>query len=662
MAVGAFSRIFSAETVRNPDGPSGFLTVWLKLSALAGGLVFGLSTTALAIEPPGAAAPAPAAAKASAKPLRTKGTGPTRAEGACTKSESWVFGPAIPVDRQESYESLVDRDMKPAQGFAEGLALRSSATEAETRTFGEFWVSRSLLEAKLFHIAFDGFTVIAAREPEESTAGVQLAALECLLQIQGKYPAFALPKAVAARLPELQVFARTPAQKEVVWTASGAHLRDLVASGGGAQSLEPALALLASSGIHERLGRAIWAARRGDHSVVIRELDQFLLHPAIPPLLKRFVDPARILVSRAYYSTGRFDQAAAQLRQVTKSSNELANSLQELAWAFLLNERYAETIGTAMNLEAGGLRHTFAPEAGMVMAMALNELCQYPESVRSVQLLRKHYEAPYQWLNSWATSAKDGKRRNLYPLAVEYLRKAGTTPQKIASEWVRSPLVISSQEELNLVFDERDSQLSLARSAVVEQRRIGNEIVRLARDLKPRLIAHKPRSGRSDDLPPTVRADLEKVYSFVAQFRRLQQAAPTWMAVLGNYKRKASSLEKVLMARINQDLENRSLRMLAQLEEVAENIQLIEVEIYNGASQDIIWQNAHPDYKDVARKMKDDAMKASNEKVWDWGRAPAGEADEHEIWEDELGSFKANLYNNCSSKDKYLALKLKRRQ
>src|SRR5581483_11569629 len=122
----------------------------------------------------------------------------------------------------------------------------------------------------------------------------------------------------------------------------------------------------------------------------------------VPPLLKRFTDPSRILLSRAYYTDGKFDASAAHLRQVAKSSNQLAAWLEELSWAFLMNDRYSEAIGTAMNLEAGGLRHTFAPEAGMVMAMALNELCQYPESVRAIQLLRKHYEQPYKWLSEWA--------------------------------------------------------------------------------------------------------------------------------------------------------------------------------------------------------------------------------------------------------------------
>jgi hypothetical protein len=103
--------------------------------------------------------------------------------------------------------------------------------------------------------------------------------------------------------------------------------------------------------------------------------------------------------------------------------------------------------------------------------------------------------------------------------------------------------------------------------------------------------------------------------------------------------------------------------MHTQLQEIAENNQLIEIEIFQGASQDIIWQNAHPEYKKVAQDLNEDQKKEESAKVWDWGRAPAQSEDGEErveIWEDELGSFKANLFDNCSNKDKYLALKRRR--
>lgn len=34
-----------------------------------------------------------------------------------------------------------------------------------------------------------------------------------------------------------------------------------------------------------------------------------------------------------------------------------------------------------------------------------------------------------------------------------------------------------------------------------------------------------------------------------------------------------------------------------------------------------------------------------------------GLAGTHEVWDDELGSFKADLFDNCSSKDRYMTVK-----
>jgi hypothetical protein len=132
---------------------------------------------------------------------------------------------------------------------------------------------------------------------------------------------------------------------------------------------------------------------------------------------------------------------------------------------------------------------------------------------------------------------------------------------------------------------------------------------------------------------------------------------------LANHQKQAPGIEKKHTADIESDLKIRTDRMLTQLQEVAENIQLIEVEIYNGASEDIIWQNAHPGYKKVAKDLdNEDADRAPASKVWDWGRTRiASDNDNVEVWEDELGSFKADMVDNCSSKDKYLALKGRRR-
>jgi hypothetical protein len=135
-----------------------------------------------------------------------------------------------------------------------------------------------------------------------------------------------------------------------------------------------------------------------------------------------------------------------------------------------------------MSLDSGGLRHTFAPETPMVMAMALNELCQYPESVRAIGLFKRDYEKPYKWLSTWSSQTK---HEPLYPTVVKFLRKqAPDVPDRVGSEWVRSLVFITDQDELNLIIDEVESTKALGKSGAKEQKKIASEARALALTLK----------------------------------------------------------------------------------------------------------------------------------------------------------------------------------
>jgi hypothetical protein len=311
-----------------------------------------------------------------------------------------------------------------------------------------------------------------------------------------------------------------------------------------------------------------------------------------------------------------------------------------------------------MNLQTGGLRHTFAPEAPMVMAMAMNEICQFPEAVKASNVFKKNYEKPYKWLDQWYHG---GEKGNLYGMAVKYLKRQPVdVPDRVASEWLRSPLFISSQDEIDLIFDERDSTANLSHAGSHEQLVAAQKILDNLRDLKPKYKKAKASQKPGEPLPNPVVAQFDKLRDQLIHFHRLQQAAPFWKSVLTNYQAQIPKRQSGLYTNIEQDLKARTGKMYEQLDEIAENIQLIEVEIYNGASQDIIWQNAHPDFKKMARQLTDAHDAPDRAKVWDWGRLPASDDDGGEVWEDELGSFKADVVNNCSSKDRYVSLKLGR--
>lgn len=579
------------------------------------------------------------------------------ARHACGSGESWTFAGEIREDFAGDFGAFLAGKTSAVAGFSDALALRRIAQNSDARSFSEYWIARTLFQAKLYHIAHAAFTQIASRAPTESNIGIQTASLECLLRIEEKYPAIKLPESVFRLLPQYLSLQKKNLgnQVSVSWEAVHSLLRLQIAENAPKDRLEKTLALLTGSGAFEALGKALLAARLNEHGMTIREIRKYFEQVASAPALSRFSDGAMILAARAHYSLQQFDRAIDFYKRVSKKSNDLANTLSELSWAYLLADRDGEAIGTAMNLEAGGLRHTFEPEAPMVMAMALNELCQYPESVRAIQLFRKNYEPSYRWLAAWTHGEP------LYPLALDYLKKRGKTPDRIASEWVKSPLFISDQDEINLIFDEVENSTRLGRSGAQEQRATAQALITMLDELTPRFHAAKAKQKPGDHLPPELIKELKALRAKLTHYRRLQNAAPTWRAILANHQGRVPALQARLVAEINDDLIVRTERMKDQLDEITENLQLVEVEIFNGASHDIIWQNAHPDYKRIANRFREDGEHAEGEKVWNWGKTSMGSDDSVEIWEDELGSFQANLMDNCSSKDRYLALKLKER-
>jgi hypothetical protein len=603
----------------------------------------------------------PARARAAAPPVGSYGA------DACTSSESWTFTGAVFESKRDEFVNSLKGRMAPVRGFSEALALRRFAANAETKWLGEYWISRSLFDAKLGHIAFSGFSSIAARPVEPATAGIQLSAVDCLLEIQSRYPSMEIPSNVVEKFSALRTYASTPAMRDVIHRAAGSAIRQQLNKSPKANPrsksdplIEEMMGLIKGGGVHEDFATALRAAREGYHQGVVTAMDKFFAATKVPVTLKRFNNNAHIIMARSLYALQQFDRAAQHLRQVTKHSNDLSGALEELAWAQLQADQMSNAIGTAMTLQAGGLRHTFAPEAPMVMAMALNELCQYPESVRSIQTFRKNYEKSYQWLQAGLPDHQD----NLYALAVKYVRRVPgfNVPDRVASEWVRSPVFLSNQDELNLLFDEKESTVALGKSGAKEQAKLAEGLVAKAKGLPKRLKQAKAKMKEGDRLPSLLLADMLALKEMIIHYRRLQQGAPVWHTILANYRKTVPATQKRLLAAVNADLKGRSQRMLAQLEEIAENVQLIEVEIYNGASQDIIWKNAHPDYQQVAAKLNEENRKEQAANTWDWGRTTASSDDDNaEVWEDEVGSFSANLYDNCESKDKYQALKMGRR-
>lgn len=584
-----------------------------------------------------------------------------RIQNPCSPTETWSTpSPQKTGDWLATTLSKVNRSITleaPVWGFSEGMALRQLGRAPAQKALAEYWISRSLLRGGLIHLADSGFRALVAKPIQDATAPFQLAALGCLATIHREHPGIKIGETLSRPTAELSKWVnregKDPAYQKILWEMGFFLFLD------GHYSPE-ILNALKGSGPYEALSLGAYYASLDRFDETMRCLARFFSSVQGPSqvaaFFKPFLDRAHLLYARAAYSQEKYNEAIQHYQAISSSSNERVASLSELSWAYLMADKQREAIGRAIGLQSGAFRNTFAPESLMVMAMALNEMCRYPESLTAINSFRNSYRTSYSYLQGLQRRPAAGTTaESYYKTAVHFTRgQAAGVPAPVASEWIHSKVFLSNQDRINLIFKEIESSKGLSLQGKTEQQKF---TVKLLNDIKD--FSERYQAARSENpkgaLPVELVQEMDQFKLNLVSLKHLRGAAPLWRKMLANYQARVPAMQTEMVNEINREIALINDRMRSQLEEIAENNELIEVEIYNGASDDIIWQNAHPNYKKMAEKMKTSGSHAAD-KVWDWGKTQGGLNGKSEVWEDEIGSLSAELYDNCESKDKYLAI------
>lgn len=610
----------------------------------------------------------------------------------CSDSETWRLTPKgakeLPPSFRQFTTLLNTAPDAPLRAFAESIALRQKKTSPATRALADYALARSLHHGAIFGLAAEGFDRLIAEPTSESKAPIQIAAISCLGQIHRRYPAFTFSKAALDRIPDL-IKKGNPSKREynIIWygvTQRFLSSLDQVLKGKSLppkeqqkweKEVEKNLALLKGSGAYESLATGMWEIQRGRSREAIPHLTKFVTTPDLLESLEAKRDTARLLLAKAHYEIDEYPQAIKQLELIDKRSNELVHSLIYLASAQLMNNDYAKAVGAAMGLQSGGLRETFAPETLMVGAISFNELCQFPESLAMVNRFRKGYSKTFFWLKDHLPSGPKGKMP-LYPIALAFLKGAGGTkdddmtsdvnakelpPNRVGSEWIRSPIFISKQESINHLFRTLRKIPKLIVYAKTLHKNDGIALKKLRADVTERYQKASKALKKGETLPKEIVAEWNALKEKEFQHAKLGYSLPFLASSLKNYSTRAKQWQTYLISRIERELASINQRMYGELINVMENNELIEAEIWNGASQDIVWQNAHPEFQKMVKAGKitsstSRSVSSSAGDVYDWGKSGTGFDGQDEVWEDEVGSIRANLQNVCASKEKYMKL------
>lgn len=560
----------------------------------------------------------------------------------CQAQEKWTLENSKNPTWLNQYQEFVSGKSSSVYSFSQAIQLKKLSallvhSEFE-RDFSEFWVGRILYEMKLDALAQQVFRSVYENSEKPM---VKKAAFICMTQVQKRGPDWkgvSGSEWMALPLDESDADAILISSLQLPSTKMATLAKKLPES-------------------HRSFLLGVDASQKRNYSEAIIQftafLNYFTLHSN--PYLERFKDDARLYLGRAYYSVAKFKEAGEQFQKLKKTANLQIDALSDLSWSYLLEEKYDDSIGIALQLRAGTLKNTFAPEPLMVAAMALNELCLYPDSIRMIRSFVNDYSKSHEWLNSHSNHP------GLYQEVLKVLKKQSDVPTKVATEWLKNPSFLTRQKELNLLIENPKRLADIQKKAALEQTQLTDAFIDRAQKFVKGVKVAKLKLKPGEELAASFGDDYLQIKRELRSLTRYYKASKIWKNLSKNFEKKIPGLRSELVAKVDADLKSQNKNMLTQLERVRDNADLIEVEIYNGASQDMIWKNVHPDFEQMSEELKEQKAAPAASKVWNWGRLLASDVENAEVWEDELGALKADISDQCDQRERYLKLKVIKR-
>lgn len=523
---------------------------------------------------------------------------PTRIFDACGKDERIRFADAFPeIERGMASEVIASGKSGP-EIFRTGYRLSQTKTSWEVREIGEYLKARSYYGEGLVHIAYQKFMALLIQPLQ---AGVPIvgrqAALQCVLRIQSDYPTLGFGKAAVPNLVSWMKRADVDEEgKRDLGRALVVRMKEVVNAWDEKEAnlIKTALGNIPGYALY---GQALMFQRNGQFVKALPIWERLIEKDELPSVFAQDRDTLLIMYARDLYEVRKYDKASDILRKVPRDSNYLAQAISDLSWSLLQAGKRAEAIGAAFNIQKSLLSRVYAPEAPLVASIALHEMCQYARALKNAVFFKKKYYPVLIWYNKLTPAQK----AQPYPLLTSALRKKGGVPNLVLLEWLRSPEYRAFQLESNLYFDEKKTAYSLY----------------------------------------AARVNSEKGAQWLKE----------WKAPLPKFYNDVTAKQKDLGKSLNSVLGGLTTRIAKQVARMAENVQLLEVEIFDHAGEDMVWRNVNTDYQ--AWLDDQDPEKRAKNLYWEWGSTPVDPKVKSETWEDELGWTVASVTDECKSKETF---------
>lgn len=346
-----------------------------------------------------------------------------------------------------------------------------------------------------------------------------------------------------------------------------------------------------------------------------------------------------LTLARMQFQKSEYKDAFQSYLKVDKSNPLWLQAMVESAWTQILGEDYEGAAGNMFSLHTDFFKNAFSPESYVVRTVGYLNLCQYGDGVQVLNEMNKKYAPWKKKLEEYR--GKNGTAVNYYDTVKSWIKNSDMKevdglPRSFIVELARHPAYMSVQKQINNYEDEviRFNKVALTlikieRELIAKQNAANKDLAEAKKSLKG--------DAPSESVVSRIQQAEQRLLSYRIQHHIAKKARVSIKNLRGIGLARIDKEKSVLRAQASQALQGRFTEMLASLNRVLDQNEVLQYELYSGAGEHIRYQMAGGDINAKDRP----ELKVQKDKSLNW-------KFKGEIWEDEVGHYRSSLKNVCA--------------
>lgn len=350
-------------------------------------------------------------------------------------------------------------------------------------------------------------------------------------------------------------------------------------------------------------------------------------------------------LARMYFSQKKFDKALDAYMHVPKDHAFWVQALIEQGWTQIALEDYSGAIGNMYSLHSPYFKAVYQPDSFVVRTIGYLNICQYGDAYKTLSWMEKDYR---QWLTRFDGYLKtNGQPLNVYNTVKTYIKGKSSeslegVPYQIWREMARQKDFLNLQAALNDKLDESRRYEGVNERIKKEKAGIrarSEAAKRRFDELKGKIAqsgVDKTLLRNRADWESSQRLEKDLIIGLRYQLQVLELSRQGYLEFQKKSQGRLDSESASLSLAAGKELIDHGKRIRDQMSRVLDNNELLRYEVFAGSGENIRYQVAGGEVSGPNRV----PAHIKPTKMMNW-------AFDGEFWEDEIGSYRSSLQNNC---------------